>query len=90
MKAHCLPFSQIPHTTRLFADFLAYIPNIRQFYPSLRTSRNGSKKKLRGFPTIRSAANASPQFLSGRINRGMLLRRRWPIWRDYARVQLQS
>ena len=33
VKAHCLPFSQIPHTTRLFTDFLAYSPNIRPFYP---------------------------------------------------------
>ena len=33
MKAHCLPFSQIPHTTRLFTDLLAYSPNIQPFYP---------------------------------------------------------
>lgn len=33
MKAHCLPFSQIPHTTRLFSDFLSYLPNIQKFYP---------------------------------------------------------
>jgi bacillithiol biosynthesis cysteine-adding enzyme BshC len=33
VKAQCLPFSQIPHTTRLFADFLAYSPNIHPFYP---------------------------------------------------------
>ena len=33
MKAHCLPFSQIPHTTRLFIDLLAYSPDIRPFYP---------------------------------------------------------
>ena len=33
MKAHCLPFSQIPHTTRLFADFLAYSPPVQIFYP---------------------------------------------------------
>ncbi len=33
MKAHCLPFSQVPHTTRLFNDLLAYSPNIRPFYP---------------------------------------------------------
>lgn len=33
MKSHCLPFSQIPHTTRLFADFLAYAPEVRSFYP---------------------------------------------------------
>jgi bacillithiol biosynthesis cysteine-adding enzyme BshC len=33
VKAHCLPFSQIPHTTRLFTDFLAYTPKIQPFYP---------------------------------------------------------
>ena len=33
MKAQCLPFGQIPHTTRLFTDFLAYLPAVRQFYP---------------------------------------------------------
>ena len=33
MKAQCLPFAQIPHTTRLFTDFLAYPPNVRPFYP---------------------------------------------------------
>lgn len=33
MKAHCLPFSQIPHTTRLFSDFLSYSPAVQPFYP---------------------------------------------------------
>ena len=33
MKAQCLPFLQIPHTTRLFIDFLAYSPKIQPFYP---------------------------------------------------------
>ncbi len=33
MKAQCLPFTQIPHTTRLFTDFLAYSPNVQRFYP---------------------------------------------------------
>ena len=33
MKAHCLPFSHVPHTTRLFTDLLAYSPNVRPFYP---------------------------------------------------------
>jgi len=33
VKAHCLPFSQIPQTTRLFADFLSYSPKIQPFYP---------------------------------------------------------
>lgn len=33
MKAHCLPFSQIPHTTPLFADFLSFAPQVQPFYP---------------------------------------------------------
>ena len=33
VKAHCLPFAQIPHTTRLFTDYLAYAPGVRAFYP---------------------------------------------------------
>lgn len=33
MQSYCLPFSQIPHTTPLFADFLAYQPKIHPFYP---------------------------------------------------------
>lgn len=33
MRAQCLPFQQIPHTTRLFLDYLAYIPTVRELYP---------------------------------------------------------
>jgi bacillithiol synthase len=33
VKSHCLPFSQVPHTSRLFADFLAYSPQVQPFYP---------------------------------------------------------
>jgi bacillithiol synthase len=33
VKAQCLPFTQIPHTTRLFTDFLAYSPAVRPFFP---------------------------------------------------------
>jgi len=33
VKAQCLPFSQIPHTTRLFLDFLAYSSKVQPFYP---------------------------------------------------------
>jgi uncharacterized protein YllA (UPF0747 family) len=32
VKSECLPFSQIPHTTRLFADFLSGHPKVQQFY----------------------------------------------------------
>jgi bacillithiol synthase len=33
VKAHCLPFSKIPHTTHLFTDFLEYSPKVQPFYP---------------------------------------------------------
>ncbi|HVN21495.1 MAG TPA: bacillithiol biosynthesis cysteine-adding enzyme BshC [Dongiaceae bacterium] len=33
VKAHCLPFSEIPHTSRLFLDLLAYTPQVQKFYP---------------------------------------------------------
>jgi bacillithiol synthase len=32
VKAQCLPFRQIPHTTPLFADFLSWSPSIQPFY----------------------------------------------------------
>jgi bacillithiol biosynthesis cysteine-adding enzyme BshC len=33
MKAQCLPFAQIPHSTRLFLDYLSYAPSVRGMYP---------------------------------------------------------
>jgi bacillithiol synthase len=33
MKSQCLPFTQIPHTTRLFLDYLSYAPPVRTMYP---------------------------------------------------------
>ena len=33
VKAQCLPFQQIPHSTRLFLDYLSYVPALREMYP---------------------------------------------------------
>ncbi len=33
MRAECLPFSQIPHSSRLFLDFLSYSGQAGSFYP---------------------------------------------------------
>src|SRR5271156_5335585 len=33
MKAQCLPFTQIPHSSRLFLDYLSYTPSVRGLYP---------------------------------------------------------
>jgi bacillithiol biosynthesis cysteine-adding enzyme BshC len=32
VKAQCLPFSQIPHSNRLFTDFLSWSPKVQPFY----------------------------------------------------------
>jgi bacillithiol synthase len=32
VKSHCVPFRQIPHTTKLFTDYLSWSPSIRPFY----------------------------------------------------------
>ena len=34
VKVDCLPFTRIPHSTKLFLDFLSYSPKVRSFYPS--------------------------------------------------------
>ena len=33
MNSHCFPFRQIPHTTRLFLDYLDHLPTVQPFYP---------------------------------------------------------
>ena len=33
VRVQCLPFSQIPHTTKLFSDFISNSPQVRPFYP---------------------------------------------------------
>ena len=33
MKSHCYSFRQIPHSTRLFLDFLDFAPSVQPFYP---------------------------------------------------------
>jgi bacillithiol biosynthesis cysteine-adding enzyme BshC len=56
VKAHCLPFGQIPHTTRLFTDFLAYAPSVQQFYPrspSFREWMQEESSKIRYEPARR-------------------------------------
>src|SRR5712671_6703840 len=45
VKAQCLPFGQIPHTTRLFLDFLAYSPKVQPFYPHFPDSKEWLKEE---------------------------------------------
>jgi bacillithiol synthase len=43
VKSECLPFNQLPHTTRLFSDFLSAYPKVQQFYPRSPYFRQGLK-----------------------------------------------
>ncbi|MGH9784172.1 MAG: bacillithiol biosynthesis cysteine-adding enzyme BshC [Terriglobia bacterium] len=33
METHCIPYTELPHVTRLFADYLYDFPRVREFYP---------------------------------------------------------
>lgn len=82
MKAQCLPFTQIPHTTRLFLDFLAYSSSVQPFYPHSSHFSEWLKEEARALPydPVRrervsgilerqnKAWNASPQTLAN-LNR---------------------
>lgn len=35
MSTHCVPFRQIPHSTKLFLDYLSSAPSVRGLYPRL-------------------------------------------------------
>src|SRR4029077_8900075 len=50
VKVECLPFSRIPHTTRLFQDFVSHSPQVKQFYPH---SPNLSDWSSQGTPNSR-------------------------------------
>jgi bacillithiol biosynthesis cysteine-adding enzyme BshC len=49
VDTQCLPFSSIPHTTRLFADFLHHFENVRGFYarpPAPKTWWEEEKRRI--------------------------------------------
>ena len=48
VKSQCLPFSQIPHSTKLFTDFLAYSPKVQPFYPRSPHFTEWLKEEARG------------------------------------------
>ena len=33
MKSHCFPFRQVPHSSKLFLDYLDFSPSVQPFYP---------------------------------------------------------
>ena len=69
VKTQCLPYAQIPHTTRLFTDFLSSSPKVHQFYPR---SSNFSEWLTQETPGPRYDARRRSQVsdILERLNRG--------------------
>jgi bacillithiol synthase len=40
VQSHCLSFKQVPHSTRLFLDYLYQFDNVRRFFPRSPLSRD--------------------------------------------------
>jgi len=55
VKAQCLPYTQIPHTSRLFADFVSDFPKVQQFYPCDPNSSAWRKTPSRRYDAQRRA-----------------------------------
>jgi len=55
VEPECLPFSSIPHTSRLFDDFLHHFDKVRKFYPQppLPGSWSGEEKERIVYPDDR-------------------------------------
>ncbi|HYN16227.1 MAG TPA: bacillithiol biosynthesis cysteine-adding enzyme BshC [Terriglobales bacterium] len=45
-ESHCLSFKQVPHSTRLFRDYLYQFDNIRRFFPRAPWSRDWLKDEV--------------------------------------------
>ena len=55
VKAQCLPYAQIPHTSRLFLDFLSDFSKVQQFYSSSPYSSEWQKPPRRHYDPERRA-----------------------------------
>jgi bacillithiol biosynthesis cysteine-adding enzyme BshC len=61
VKAQCLPFRQIPHTTRLFTDFLSWTPTVHRFFPRSANFSEWLKdetSRIRYAPEIRAQVSS--------------------------------
>ena len=46
VQSHCLSFEQIPHSTRLFLDYLYHFDKVRRFFPRAPFSREWLKEEV--------------------------------------------
>ena len=45
-ESYCLSFQQVPHSTRLFLDYLYHFDNVRRFFPCAPFSRDWQKDEV--------------------------------------------
>jgi bacillithiol biosynthesis cysteine-adding enzyme BshC len=51
MRAECLPFTEVPHLSRIYLDYLSVSHRVRAFYPKTRLSRHWTDwSPKRNFP----------------------------------------
>lgn len=65
-RVECLPFATVPHTSKLFLDFLAESPAARRYYPHSPFARTWADRPL-SYPTDRRAAVAGVLARQNRI-----------------------
>ena len=60
MVSDCIPLREVPHTSKLFADYLSHSPALRTFYPSFAFTQNlaGYSKSVTYAPEMRTRVTA--------------------------------
>ena len=88
VKSECMPFTAIPHNSRLFLDFLFEFEKVEAFYAHRPQSQSvleyargwlptGTRQRMPLRPRLGSGGRASPMCWSGRIGSGAHRPRRW-------------
>ena len=90
MKAHCLPFSQVPHTTRLFTDFLTHHPSVHPFYPRSPHLGEWPKEEAAKISYDSARRERVTRFLNVKTSPGMPRRKPWPILTACEKARLPS
>ena len=79
MKPQCLPFAQIPHTSRLFLDYLSYAPSVRGMYPRSPLFSEWVKEEAQRVDYDSARRGKVSEILERQNRAWVLLRRLWRI-----------
>jgi len=79
MKSQCLPFQHIPHSTRLFLDYLSYTPSVRGLYPRSPIFSEWVKEESQRVVYDAARRSQVSQILERQNRASGASRRRWRI-----------